>query len=217
MKKTFFYLVLAVTTIFFTACDKNNDQNDDNNGQNGQNDQNDQNGNTKNYSVGDYYKVSGVEGIVFEISENGKHGKIISMDETQAAWATTETWTVLTNAIDENDGLVNTNIIKNNFDINEYPAFKWCIDKNSGGVTKWYFPAKNELLTIYSVFDKLQNALDKHQGTLLNNTWFYWSSSEYPGIYPVVSWYVNFSTGGASYLNTFKYDYRGYVRAVRSF
>ncbi len=30
------------------------------------------------YNVGDYYNVDGKKGVVFEVSEDGKHGKIIS-------------------------------------------------------------------------------------------------------------------------------------------
>jgi len=171
-------------------------------------------GNKTKYAIGDYYKVNGVEGIVFEISDNGKHGKIISMNETQCEWAVTSSWTVTTYANNENDGLVNTNIINTNFDINEYPAFKWCIDKNSNNSIKWYFPAKNELITIYSLYDVLQGALSKYNGTLLSTS-LYWSSTENTNA-TYTSWFINFSNGEAA-VNTVKFDNRWTVRAVRTF
>jgi hypothetical protein len=204
MKKTALILIFAF--IGMISCKKDDDQNNGNNPE--------PPSETTKYSIGDYYKVGGVEGIVFEISENGKHGKIISMDEITAEWALTSSWTVLTNANDEHDGLINTNIIHKDFDVTEYPAFKWCIDKNSNNTIKWYFPAKNELLAIYSVYEILQDALNKHGGNLLNNS-IYWSSTEHPE-HSFTSWFVNFSTGEAAF-NTVKFDNRWFVRAIRTF
>lgn len=34
------------------------------------------------YNVGDYYNVNGKEGVVFEVRDNGRHGKIVSLDQT---------------------------------------------------------------------------------------------------------------------------------------
>ena len=34
------------------------------------------------YKVGDYYNVNGKEGVVFEVRDNGRHGKIVSLDQT---------------------------------------------------------------------------------------------------------------------------------------
>ncbi|MBQ8493326.1 MAG: protein kinase, partial [Alistipes sp.] len=40
----------------------------------------------KTYKVGDYYNENGKQGVVFEVWDGGRHGKIVSLDETQAEW-----------------------------------------------------------------------------------------------------------------------------------
>ena len=40
------------------------------------------------YRVGNYYNVNGKEGIIFEVTPDGRHGKIISLDETDLQWCT---------------------------------------------------------------------------------------------------------------------------------
>ncbi len=44
------------------------------------------------YSVGDYYNENGKEGVVFEVSDGGRHGKIVSLDETEATWDSAKEW-----------------------------------------------------------------------------------------------------------------------------
>ncbi len=44
------------------------------------------------YSVGDYYNENGKEGVVFEVSYGGRHGKIVSLDETEATWNSAKEW-----------------------------------------------------------------------------------------------------------------------------
>ena len=45
------------------------------------------------YNVGDYYNRNGKEGVVFEVSDGGRHGKIVSLDETQEVyWYTGKEW-----------------------------------------------------------------------------------------------------------------------------
>ncbi len=44
------------------------------------------------YQIGDYYNVNGKEGVVFEVSDGGRHGKIVSLDETDRNWSGANTW-----------------------------------------------------------------------------------------------------------------------------
>ena len=68
--------------------------------------------------------------------------------------------------IDEN-GYENTQIIKNNYDINEFPAFKYCINQGNNV----YLPAIDELQIMYLNKDKL--------GKYELSKQFYWSSTQY--------------------------------------
>ncbi|MBP3548153.1 MAG: serine/threonine protein kinase, partial [Alistipes sp.] len=44
------------------------------------------------YCVGDYYNENGLEGVVFEVWDDGRHGKIVSLDEIKAPWDSRVTW-----------------------------------------------------------------------------------------------------------------------------
>jgi hypothetical protein len=44
------------------------------------------------YQVGDYYSKNGVSGIVYKVTEDGKHGMLISLEETSADWVTAPGW-----------------------------------------------------------------------------------------------------------------------------
>ncbi len=48
--------------------------------------------NIKTYKVGDYYNEKGKEGVVFEVSADGRSGKIVSLDETFAQWDDANVW-----------------------------------------------------------------------------------------------------------------------------
>lgn len=89
------------------------------------------------YQIGDYYNRNGIEGIVFRISNGGTHGSIVSLDEGLKAWSIDR---IITGADNWNDGLANTNLIVSNYDLNNYPAFQWCNNKNTNGISGWYFP-----------------------------------------------------------------------------
>ncbi len=100
------------------------------------------------YKVGDYYPnpdadlsdASGVEGIVFEVSEDGKHGKIFSLQEGRNLKWSTVGGADYTD--DENDGQMNSDIIMVlEPEFNGYPAFQWAASLGEG----WYIPAIGEL------------------------------------------------------------------------
>lgn len=100
------------------------------------------------YKVGDYYPgpdadlsdASSVEGIVFEVSEDGKHGKIFSLKEGRNLKWSTVGGADYTD--DENDGQMNSDIIMVlEPEFNGYPAFQWAASLGDG----WYIPAIGEL------------------------------------------------------------------------
>ena len=176
------------------------------------------------YNVGDYYNENGKEGVVFEVWDGGRHGKIISLDETQAPWDSrvkldydkgefVECTGTLTYADSESDGKANTDKIMARSDSQYFDAFKWCRAKGSS----WYLPAKDELKQIYNNKDKLNSTLSQY-GTAIrtairNNT--HWSSTEYVDRKPeFCAWYVNM--GGGDTGNDIK-NFNNYVRAVSTF
>ena len=97
------------------------------------------------YAVGDIYPKDGApaEGVVFEVSPDGLHGKIFSLAEGKNL-----KWRTVGDA-DYTDDRVNG---MNNFEIitamepeyDGYPAFAWCASLGDG----WYIPAIDELAAI---------------------------------------------------------------------
>ena len=159
----------------------------------------------KIYKVGDYYNDGVKEGVVFEVSADGRHGKIVSMKQSvgRLQWLSDNAEQKrLIGADSETDGVYNMTKVKARPDWqSKYPAFKWCADLGEG----WYLPSKEELRTIYNHKDKLNsNLTDKLSG-------WYWSSKEYNEF---CAWVVSMYNGGTYY--DFKYD-DNYVRAVSAF
>lgn len=143
------------------------------------------------YSVGDVYPYKGTPvGVVYEISNAGKHGKIVSLDEGVAYWGAINT---VTNATSGSDGLTN---MKTVFEYNgnsfaNYDVFSWVNVKNSAGTiynsgaTKiWYIPSFDELgalhnsckadITIFN--NRLLSAGGREIETSIYP--YYWSSTE---------------------------------------
>ncbi len=163
------------------------------------------------YKVGDYYNDGVKEGVVFEVSEDGRHGKIVSMKQS-AEWLKWSSDSAeqkrLIGANSDIDGAYNMAKVKAISGWRDkYPAFKWCADLGEG----WYLPAKEELRTIYKCKDKLNPKLtDKLLVTYWSSTEddYQWSSGEF------CAWYVRMFNGSTyDYNKNYSYD----VRAVSAF
>ena len=167
------------------------------------------------YNVGDYYNEDGKEGVVFEVWDGGRHGKIISLDETRAVWDSRVDYEELTNgtrtyADSESDGKANTDKIMARSDSQYFDAFEWCRAKGSS----WYLPAKDELVQIYNNKDKLNSTLRQY-GTALSDGYWHWTSTEYVDYKPeFCAWGVYMGYGSTD--GDLKYD-SSYVRAVSAF
>lgn len=145
------------------------------------------------YSIGEKYSRNGKKGIVFYVTDNGLHGKIVSEDEKYCQWSVED---VRTGATDENDGMANMKKIQSISGWHEkYPAFAWCADKGDG----WYLPALNELKTLYE-----SKAVELKSDR-------YWSSTDDGFLH---AWYVDMN-GGLAYDGIKRNGY--YVRAVYAF
>lgn len=121
---------------------------------------------THTYAVGDYYPHKGfpILGIVFETSNGGVNGKIISMDEAiEVKWgnsAIDELLDGVSGIRDTNNGSDATkNMITlrhNQADFSSfYQVFDWIYQtKNQGDVNgKWYLPANDELTAFRNVWN----------------------------------------------------------------
>ena len=161
----------------------------------------------KTYKVGDLYDDGIKKGVVFEVSADGKSGKIVSLEESQQEWATYDVHKNATGATSETDGAMNMQKIQSIGGWQEkYPAFAWCASLGDG----WYLPAKSELLAIYKTKTKINATLEK-QGLEITNNW-HWSSTEHSEMF--CAWFVVMVNGSTS--NYYKCS-TNYVRAVSAF
>ena len=160
----------------------------------------------KVYKVGDYYDDGVKQGVVFDVWDGGRHGKIVSLDQAELLWSNVD---VLVGAVSEDDGNVNTDKIMSLANKDKYPAFEWCRSKGKD----WYLPAINELkLLLFNsdVRDAVNNTLKQQGGTLLPK-FSCWSSTEYNKF---GAWDVNMYF---SYTFNTSKNYNYFVRAVSAF
>ena len=162
------------------------------------------------YHIGDYYNENGKKGVVFEVSADGRHGKIVSLDEEERKWCKGEEqydrWNVV-GASSTTDGKANTDRVMARLDSDEYLAFVWCRDKGRD----WYLPANDELKSIYATKDKINVTLVRLGKIKVGEVLWYWSSTEDDKFN---AWLVNMLNGDTT--RNAKYGYYS-VRAVSAF
>ncbi len=166
---------------------------------------------TRTYKVGDYYNENGKEGVVFKVTDGGRHGKIVSLDEAELQWCTDEQYDkrIALGLTDEKNGKANTDKMVQRGDKDQYPAFVWCRKKGAD----WYLPAKYELKAIYNNQSAINSTLAEYGGAKLR-TRYYWSSTETESLPTFCEWLVSMIYGDTGYgYKNFHY----YVRAVSAF
>lgn len=159
------------------------------------------------YQVGDYYDDGKRQGVVFAVSDDGRHGKIVSLDQAEKKWCTD--WECykksVVGASSDSDGKANTDKVMARSDSEEYPALQWCRAKGD----EWYLPSLEELKLLRQVRDKVNKTLrDKSRRELIG---CYWSSTEKNSN---SAWGVLMSVGNTSDRSK---HYYGSVRAVSAF
>ena len=122
------------------------------------------------YKVGDLYSNRTKQGVVVSVSDDGKHGKIISLKQSKSitAWATKYSYV---GAIDEFNGKANSKLIS---ETEISPATKKC---NSEGAD-WYLPSLVEIQNIYKNIDVINKALLANGATPIEVFEQYWTSTE---------------------------------------
>ena len=160
------------------------------------------------YSVGDYYDDGKRQGVVFAVSDDGRHGKIVSLDKTYKDWCTEgkSKQRSVVGASSDSDGKSNTDKVMACADSENYPAFQWCRAKGD----EWYLPSKEELMLLRQVRDKVNKTLIDKSMEELGHIW-YWSSTETDEF---CAWSVNMYNGYPS--SSYKYNDLS-VRAVSAF
>lgn len=164
----------------------------------------------KNCMVGDVYYSDGFcdadfvsgktpVGIVGYITNGGKHGGVIALEEKSLAWSN-----VFYNVpclpdlsyelvLDNMNGLFNTQCIMSQTN-DTYPAAKYCNSykpvSSGKGSTGWYLPAAGELRSLSYNYEVINLGLSRLSRTNLSPE-YYWSSSEYSTNAYRNAWYVN--------------------------
>lgn len=166
------------------------------------------------YKIGDIVRRNGVEGVVFEVTDGGKHGKMVSVkgSSNELQWSSdSNEQRRLIGADNEYNGAYNMAKVKQIADWRyKYPAFAWCADLGDG----WYLPAKAELLSIYRNKDIINKAISSRGGKYLP---YYWSSTEYDHKFAsdeFCAWWVMMNDGDTNL--TLKRN-PSYVHAVSAF
>lgn len=159
------------------------------------------------YEVGDYYNENGKKGVVFDVWDGGRHGKIVSLAKANLQWCTDWQYDryIMVGADNHDDGKYNTDKVMKRSDCEEYPAFVWCREKGED----WYLPAKSELELIAENLSKINSTLRKLDYEEI--LYWLWSSTEEDEF---CAWDVDMFDGDTD-------DYRksliSYVRAVSAF
>ena len=176
----------------------------------------------KTYNVGDYFNDGVREGVVFEVSADGRHGKIVSMKQSAEIlqWSSDETEKKrLIGADSEIDGAANMAKVMAIYGWRDkYPAFKWCADLGEG----WYLPSIEELKVFTlneAVHEAVNRTLTARGGTKLyiRGEWeWYWSSTESSKThyFDFCAWFVFMYDGYTSHNSK---SSSNYVRAVSAF
>ena len=147
----------------------------------------------KTYKVGDYYDDGKKQGVVFEVTADGQHGKIVSLTESlnELQWAVDRNFGTLFNrdnpsykrigSDDKYNGANNMTKVQQIVGWREkYPAFAWCADLGEG----WYLPAIDELKIFnldYAVHYAVNRTLatkGKELADIGGDLHCYWSSTE---------------------------------------
>lgn len=141
------------------------------------------------YEIGTIYEVDGVKGVIFAIKEHPSSGTlfcyILSLDEEDLPWSTE--YADLSYANSTWGAWITEDIFhpsRDNKDINNYPAFKWCVEHGDG----WFLPSQDEMLWMWEAVsggthkfnspsvEKFNEVITDNGGEPFQET-FYWSST----------------------------------------
>ena len=119
------------------------------------------------YAIGDLYTApDGNTGVVFYITDNGRHGKVVGLQATPFNSSYYSSESVFIGAVSLDNGRENTEKIRQSSAYEtSYPGFKWIEDTYG---PDWYVPAQNELAEIMRHFNDLRTIISNEGGMWLN-------------------------------------------------
>ena len=167
------------------------------------------------YKVGYYYDDGQKQGVVFEVSADGKHGKIVYLKQYAREWCKDRNELNVASGLGANDranGARNTYLVKNRKNWKQlYPCHAWCLSIGFG----WYMPAIDEVASLYENMSLVNEMLSTKGGAVLDSYYNCWSSTEYDSRYAYVG---QISAGRYRSTHIGKAgSYAVYVRAVAAF
>ena len=119
------------------------------------------------YAIGDIFTApDGNSGVVFYITDNGRHGKVVGLQATPFSSSYYSSESVFIGAVSPDNGRENTEKIRQSSAYEtSYPGFKWIEDTYG---PDWYVPAQNELAEIMRHFNDLRTIISNEGGMWLN-------------------------------------------------
>lgn len=146
------------------------------------------------YEVGNLYDDGKLKGVIVEVTEDGRHGMIVSLEEAPGllAWAADKANVGVLGLNDLKDGRNNMarlaeHIAAAGGSWSDYPAFEWCRSLGEG----WYLPSIDEVLRMAVAFNggntmaynrkarmEFNKILAENGGKKLDRMAFYFSSTE---------------------------------------
>ena len=130
------------------------------------------------YKVGDVYNDGVKIGIVFEVSADGLHGKIASLEQVILPWSLSEGSKKASGAKSKDDGATNLKVVQKNKDWQyKYPAIEWCASLGDD----WYLPSMQEVKQFIKYYKTLNKTIaELGINTIIKyHTGYYWSSTEF--------------------------------------
>lgn len=160
------------------------------------------------YAIGDYYDDGNKQGVVFAVSDDGLHGKIVSLKQSPSVKQWSIDRGIVVHAEDYYNGAANMAVIKREYDWKRrFPAFAWCASLGR----EWYLPSYGEMEMLFSVKKNVNTRLSQNGGVPLSKS-YYWTSTEDSS---ETAWYFHTSD------NCLHVESKGikdtYVRAVATF
>lgn len=163
----------------------------------------------KEYSLGEVVEVNGVKGMVFaikdfpvynaeytEVIRTDKYCYLVSLDEEDLQWSLKYEWC---NCMSKRGDYNSSDPFRYyGMDINDYPAFKWCMEHGAG----WFLPSSTEMNWMWEMLTegvrdfsapsvaKYNTLIEKSGGEPFVET-FYWSSNEISEQYIEVVAFMN--------------------------
>ncbi len=142
-------------------------------------------------AVGDWYERDGVRGIVCLVTDGGRHGLVLSPDETTLSWSRRGAEPPAEGGASGSDGAENLRlaacgVAARELAWSDLPALAWCRAKGEG----WYLPSIDEWLRIGAAYHggtravnrpreraRFSETLRRHGGEPLERVSYYLSSS----------------------------------------